>query len=64
MKLVLSIYDQVQCTGACAWILSYPLCYCENTGQTIIKRRCGAGCSFHLILNLFVSSADKLNKTF
>ena len=38
--------------------------FCENTDQTIIKCRCDAGCSYHLTLNLFVSSADKLYKIF
>ena len=47
-----------------AWTLSYPLCCCENTGQIIIKRRCSAWCSYHLTLNLLVSSTDKLYKKF
>ena len=38
--------------------------FCEDTDQTIIKCRCDAGCSYHLTLNLFVSSADKLYKFF
>ena len=38
--------------------------FCENTDQTTIKCRCDAGCSYHLTLNLFVSSADKLYKIF
>ena len=38
--------------------------FCENTDQTIIKCRCDAGCSYHLTLNLLVSSADKLFKKF
>ena len=34
----------------------------QNTDQTIIKRRCDAGYSYHFTLNLFLSSADKLYK--
>ena len=38
--------------------------FCENTDQTIIKCRCDAGCSYHITLNQFVLSADKLYKIF
>ena len=41
-----------------AWILSFTLCYCENTDRTLVQRRSGAGCTYHLTLNTFVLSVD------
>ena len=67
-----SISSLIWVSPVCSWIckslklgyFSYPVCCCENTDQTLIKRRCGAWCSYHFTLNLFVSSADKLYKKF